>query len=214
MAQPRSIPRAVAPGCQNCLASSVRALRWPPWPIRVFPHPVRAGAGNAVSGNGHVTAPRIARTGCRWSAKVSAGTELPDGWRRGGGWPGKCHVQHAAEVHCDLRRRQRLHRPRSAPALPGWSPGCARNWPGRAWTPGRTPSPGTWSITTWSRCRRPQRPGIDLDRYGMVFTTRLSGGQGGRNHLEAGLRRLGVKQKNGKPNHPETQRKPGGFSRR
>ena len=26
--------------------------------------------------------------------------------------------------------------------------GCARNWPGRGWTPGRTPSPGTWSSTT------------------------------------------------------------------
>jgi transposase InsO family protein len=36
----------------------------------------------------------------------------------------------------------------------------------------------------------------------MVFTTRLSGGWGGRNALEHELRRLGVKQKNGKPNHP------------
>ena len=41
----------------------------------------------------------------------------------------------------------------------------------------------------------------------MVFTTRLSGGKGGRNHLEAELRRLGIKQKNGKPNHPQTQGK-------
>ena len=41
----------------------------------------------------------------------------------------------------------------------------------------------------------------------MVFTTRLSGGKGGRNHLEAELRRLGVRQKNGKPNHPQTQGK-------
>ena len=41
----------------------------------------------------------------------------------------------------------------------------------------------------------------------MVFTTRLSGGKGGRNHLEAELRRLGIRQKNGKPNHPQTQGK-------
>jgi hypothetical protein len=41
----------------------------------------------------------------------------------------------------------------------------------------------------------------------MVFTTRLSGGRGGRNALEHELRRLGVKQKNGKPNHPQTQGK-------
>ena len=41
----------------------------------------------------------------------------------------------------------------------------------------------------------------------MVFTTRLPGGKGGRNALEHELRRLGVKQKNGKPNHPQTQGK-------
>jgi hypothetical protein len=41
----------------------------------------------------------------------------------------------------------------------------------------------------------------------MVFTTRLSGGKGGRNALEAELRRLGIKQKNGKPCHPQTQGK-------
>jgi hypothetical protein len=35
----------------------------------------------------------------------------------------------------------------------------------------------------------------------MVFTTRLSGGRGVRNGLERELRRLGVRQKNGKPNH-------------
>jgi hypothetical protein len=40
-----------------------------------------------------------------------------------------------------------------------------------------------------------------------VFTTRLAGGRGGRNALEAELRRLGVRQKNGKPNHPQTQGK-------
>jgi Integrase core domain len=41
----------------------------------------------------------------------------------------------------------------------------------------------------------------------MVFTTRLSGGKGGRNGFETELRRLGIRQKNGKPNHPQTQGK-------
>jgi hypothetical protein len=41
----------------------------------------------------------------------------------------------------------------------------------------------------------------------MVFTTRLSGGKGGRNGFEHELRRLGIKQKNGRPNHPQTQGK-------
>ncbi len=38
----------------------------------------------------------------------------------------------------------------------------------------------------------------------MVFTTRLSGGKGGRNAFEAELRRLGIDQKNSRPNHPTT----------
>jgi hypothetical protein len=41
----------------------------------------------------------------------------------------------------------------------------------------------------------------------MVFTTRLSGGRGGRNALGHELRRLGVTQKNGKPNHPQAKEK-------
>jgi Integrase core domain len=41
----------------------------------------------------------------------------------------------------------------------------------------------------------------------MVFTTRLSGGKGGRNALEHELRHLGITQKNGQPNHPQTQGK-------
>ena len=45
-------------------------------------------------------------------------------------------------------------------------------------------------------------PASTLTDNGMVFTTRFSGGKGGRNGLETELRRLGVKQKNGKPNHP------------
>ena len=40
-----------------------------------------------------------------------------------------------------------------------------------------------------------------------AFTTRLSGGRGGRNGLEHELRRLGIAQKNGKPNHPQTRGK-------
>jgi hypothetical protein len=50
-------------------------------------------------------------------------------------------------------------------------------------------------------------PAPALTGNGMVFTTRLSGGRGGRNALEHELRRLGIRQKNGKPNHPQTQGK-------
>jgi transposase InsO family protein len=47
-------------------------------------------------------------------------------------------------------------------------------------------------------------PASTLTDNGMVFTTRLSGGKGGRNGLETELRRLGVVQKNSRPNHPRT----------
>jgi transposase InsO family protein len=50
-------------------------------------------------------------------------------------------------------------------------------------------------------------PASTLTDNGMVFTTRFSGGKGGRNGLETELRRLGITQKNGKPNHPQTQGK-------
>jgi transposase InsO family protein len=50
-------------------------------------------------------------------------------------------------------------------------------------------------------------PASTLTDNGMVFTTRLSGGKGGRNGLEHELRRLGITQKNGRPNHPQTQGK-------
>jgi transposase InsO family protein len=50
-------------------------------------------------------------------------------------------------------------------------------------------------------------PASTLTDNGMVFTTRLSGGRGGRNAFEHELRRLGVTQKNGKPRHPQTQGK-------
>ena len=50
-------------------------------------------------------------------------------------------------------------------------------------------------------------PASTLTDNGMVYTTRLSGGRGGRNALEHELRRLGIRQKNGRPNHPQTQGK-------
>jgi transposase InsO family protein len=50
-------------------------------------------------------------------------------------------------------------------------------------------------------------PASTLTDNGMVFTTRFSGGKGGRNHLEHELRELNVTQKNGHPNHPQTQGK-------
>src|ERR1700742_835045 len=56
-------------------------------------------------------------------------------------------------------------------------------------------------------CEQHGIPASTLTDNGMVFTTRLSGGRGGRNALEHDLRRLGVRQKNGKPNHPQTQGK-------
>jgi len=56
-------------------------------------------------------------------------------------------------------------------------------------------------------CARYGIPASTLTDNGLVFTTRFSGGKGGRNHLEHELRRLGVDQKNGKPNHPQTQGK-------
>jgi transposase InsO family protein len=47
-------------------------------------------------------------------------------------------------------------------------------------------------------------PASTLTDNGMVFTTRLSGGRGGRGGLEHELRRLHVVQKNSRPNHPTT----------
>lgn len=47
-------------------------------------------------------------------------------------------------------------------------------------------------------------PASTLTDNGTVFTTRLAGGKGGRNALEHELRRLGVIQKNSRPNHPTT----------
>src|SRR3954454_10061999 len=50
-------------------------------------------------------------------------------------------------------------------------------------------------------------PASTLTDNGMVFTTRYAGGKGGRNHLEHELRDLHITQKNGHPNHPQTQGK-------
>jgi transposase InsO family protein len=50
-------------------------------------------------------------------------------------------------------------------------------------------------------------PASTLTDNGLVFTTRFAGGKGGRNAFEAELRRLGIRQKNGKPSHPQTQGK-------
>src|SRR5262245_154465 len=47
-------------------------------------------------------------------------------------------------------------------------------------------------------------PASTLTDNGMVFTTRFAGGKGGRNGFEAELRRLGITQKNSRPNHPTT----------
>lgn len=47
-------------------------------------------------------------------------------------------------------------------------------------------------------------PHSTLTDNGMVFTTRLAGGRGGRNKFEAELRHLGVHQINSTPNHPTT----------
>jgi transposase InsO family protein len=50
-------------------------------------------------------------------------------------------------------------------------------------------------------------PASTLTDNGLVFTTKFAGGRGGRNGFEAELRRLGGRQKNGRPSHPQTQGK-------
>jgi transposase InsO family protein len=47
-------------------------------------------------------------------------------------------------------------------------------------------------------------PASTLTDNGMVYTVRFAGGKGGRTKLEAELRRLGIVQKNSRPNHPTT----------
>ena len=50
-------------------------------------------------------------------------------------------------------------------------------------------------------------PASTLTDNGRVFTVRLFGGTPGRNHLEHELREHNITQKNGKPDHPQTQGK-------
>lgn len=47
-------------------------------------------------------------------------------------------------------------------------------------------------------------PASTLTDNGMVYTTRLAGGKGGKNALEAHLNTLGITQKNSRPAHPTT----------
>jgi transposase InsO family protein len=59
-------------------------------------------------------------------------------------------------------------------------------------------------------------PASTLTDNGMVFTTRLSQGKigaGTRNGFETELRRLGIQQKNSRPNHPPPAAKWSGSSR-
>jgi hypothetical protein len=67
------------------------------------------------------------------------------------------------------------------------------------------PVTGPTVVDTFRRaCDRHGPPAATLTDNGMVFTTRLSGGKGGRNAFESELRRLGIVQKNSRPNHPTT----------
>jgi hypothetical protein len=50
-------------------------------------------------------------------------------------------------------------------------------------------------------------PASTLTDNGMVYTTRFSGGKGGRTSFEKELQTLHIIQKNGHPNHPQTQGK-------
>src|SRR5215469_12004159 len=76
------------------------------------------------------------------------------------------------------------------------------------------------SVTAWNRVTGPivlatfrrcvtehGAPASTLTDNAMVYTTRYSGGRGGRNAFETELRKLGITQKNGRPNHPQTQGK-------
>ena len=47
-------------------------------------------------------------------------------------------------------------------------------------------------------------PASVLTDNGLVYTTRLAGGRGGRNRLETLLESLGIDQKHSRPNHPTT----------
>jgi transposase InsO family protein len=53
-------------------------------------------------------------------------------------------------------------------------------------------------------CERHGYPASTLTDNGMVYTTRFAGGRGGRTAFEHELRRLGIAQKNSRPNNPTT----------
>ncbi|GAA1138819.1 IS481 family transposase [Nocardioides aquiterrae] len=64
---------------------------------------------------------------------------------------------------------------------------------------------GPIAVTTFSEAAGQHGyPASVLTDNGMVYTTRFSGGRGGRNGLESELRRLDIVQKNTRPNHPTT----------
>ena len=50
-------------------------------------------------------------------------------------------------------------------------------------------------------------PASVLTDNGLIFTTRYAAGSGGPNHFEHVLADLNIRQKNGRPNHPQTQGK-------
>jgi transposase len=80
----------------------------------------------------------------------------------------------------------------TTPATPCTYPPTPRSPARSSATPSAPPPPPT------------APPASTLTDNGMVFTTRLAGGRGGRNALEAELRHLHVAQKNASPNHPTT----------
>ena len=53
-------------------------------------------------------------------------------------------------------------------------------------------------------CQQHGHPASTLTDNGLVYTTRFAGGRGGRTGFEAELHRLGITQKNSRPNHPTT----------
>jgi transposase InsO family protein len=53
-------------------------------------------------------------------------------------------------------------------------------------------------------CAEHGTPQSTLTDNGLVYTARFAGGRGGRNGFETELNRLGVRQKNSRPNHPTT----------
>ena len=99
-------------------------------------------------------------------------------------------------THYRLRRRHRRARScagsTTTPATPSRSPPTAGS-------PARSSSPRSATAVASHGV-----PASTLTDNGMVFTTRLSGGKGGRNDLEHELRDLDITQKNCRPNHPTT----------